>query len=75
MLEQLGRWVVLLGLALVVAGAALWLFGRLAPSGRLLPGDLVVRRPGMTIYLPLATSIVVSVVLTALLWLVSWLRR
>ncbi len=75
MFEQMGRWMVVAGIALALMGAALWLFGRLAPSGRLLPGDIVIQRPGLTVYLPLATSIVVSVALTALLWLASHLRR
>jgi hypothetical protein len=38
-----------------------------------LPGDFVVKRPGFTLYAPLATSIVVSLVLTLLLTL--WSRR
>ncbi|MGD9497876.1 MAG: DUF2905 domain-containing protein [Armatimonadota bacterium] len=75
MLEQMGRLVIVVGVTLLVVGAVLVLVGRFAPSGRLLPGDIVIRRPGMVLYFPLATMIVVSVVLSALLWLISYLRR
>jgi hypothetical protein len=65
----MGRSLVILGLALVVAGllvsaGARWpIFGKL---GRL-PGDFTVDRPGFKFYFPLTTSILVSVVLTLLL--------
>lgn len=75
MFEQMGRWLVVVGIALALLGLAVWLFGRFAPSGRLLPGDIVIQRPNLTIYLPLATSVAVSLVLTALLWLAAHLRR
>lgn len=75
MFEQMGRWLVIAGIALALLGVALWLLGRFAPAGRLLPGDIVIQRPGLIVYLPLATSLAVSVVLTALLWLAAHLRR
>lgn len=75
MIEHLGRWLILVGIAIAVFGGILMLAGRLAPAGRLLPGDIVVRRPGFTLYLPLATCALASVVLTMAIWLVSLLRR
>lgn len=75
MIEQLGRVIVGLGVLLLIVGAVLILIGRFAPSGRLLPGDIVIRRDGFTFYFPLATMIVVSLVLSGLLWLVSYLRQ
>jgi hypothetical protein len=47
---------------LVLVGGALMLFGRIH-----LPGDFVVRRGGVTIYIPLATSLILSVALTLVL--------
>jgi len=63
---DLGRTLVVLGLALVALGLAL-AFG---PSwlGRL-PGDLRIERPGFAFYLPITTSILLSVLLSLLLWL------
>jgi len=75
MLEQIGRGVMVAGAVLLLVGAVLLLVGRFAPSGRLLPGDIVIRRPGFTLYFPVATMIVVGLVLSGLAWLVSYLRR
>jgi hypothetical protein len=58
----MGRLLVGAGLILVVAGLAIQLG---VPLGRL-PGDLVIRRGGTTIYLPIVTCLVVSVVLSIL---------
>lgn len=75
MIDQLGRVVVGIGLLLLVVGGLMILIGRFAPSGRLLPGDIVIRRDGFTLYFPLATMIVVSLVLSGILWLITYLRR
>ncbi|MEA3400707.1 MAG: DUF2905 domain-containing protein [Armatimonadota bacterium] len=75
MLEQLGRLLAGLGALILILGAVMILVGRFAPSGRLLPGDIVIRRPGFTLYFPLMTMIVVSLVLSGIMWLVMYLRR
>lgn len=75
MIGQMGRVVLLVGLMLVVVGLLMMLVARFAPSGRLLPGDIVIKRPGLEIYLPLATMIVVSLVLSGVLWLISQFRQ
>ena len=56
-----------LGGVLLLAGLALTAFGRLG-LGRL-PGDLVYRRGNFTFYFPIVTSILLSIVLSLLLWL------
>jgi hypothetical protein len=58
-----GKFLVVVGLAIAAIGAAIMLG---IPFGRL-PGDIVVRRGAFTFYLPLATSVVLSVLLTLLL--------
>jgi len=64
----MGRTLILLGGLLIVAG--LWvLYGPRFPWLGRLPGDVVVRKPGFTFYAPLATSLLASVVLSLLLWL------
>jgi Protein of unknown function (DUF2905) len=67
----LGKLLIVAGLALAGLGLLLLLAGRVPWLGRL-PGDILVRREGFTFYFPLTTSILVSVVLTLLVWL---LRR
>lgn len=70
-LGQLARGLIGVGVALALVGILL-LVGQRLGLGRL-PGDLLVKRPGFTFYVPLATSIVVSLLLTLLLNL--WARR
>ncbi len=74
-MAELGRLLVILGVALVVIGGLAMLLGRTGlPLGRL-PGDILYRGKNTTFYFPLATSIVVSVVLSAILFLISRLKR
>jgi hypothetical protein len=58
-----GRLLVFFGLLVTAAGLLVW-FG--VPIGRL-PGDILVRRGGVSFYIPITTSIIASVVLTVLL--------
>jgi Protein of unknown function (DUF2905) len=72
---ELGKLLVGLGAVISVAGVVLMLLGRThLPLGRL-PGDFLYRGKNTTVYFPLATSVVVSVVLSVLLYLVSRWRR
>ena len=64
----MGRALVIAGL--IIAGVGLLMMAGL-PIGRL-PGDIVIRRGSGTFYFPLATSILLSIILTLLLW---FLRR
>jgi hypothetical protein len=74
-MAEMGRLLVILGVALVVIGGIVMLMGRTGlPLGRL-PGDILYRGKNATFYFPLATSIVVSVVLSAILFLISRLKR
>jgi hypothetical protein len=74
-MADLGKILVLFGAILVVAGIAMMLLGRMNfPLGRL-PGDFLYRGKSTTVYFPLATSVVVSVVLSILLYVVSRWRR
>jgi Protein of unknown function (DUF2905) len=64
-----------LGLVIVAVGLALMLLGRTnLPIGRL-PGDILYRGKHTTFYFPLATSILVSVVLSLVLYLVGRIRH
>jgi len=74
-MAELGRLLVILGVLMVVIGGLVILLGRTGlPLGRL-PGDILYRGKNTTLYFPLATSIVVSVVLSAILFLISRLKR
>jgi len=72
---DLGKWLVLLGAIVVIAGLVLMLVGRSGlPIGRL-PGDIVYRGKNTTFYFPLATSILLSVVLSVVLWVIGRVKR
>jgi hypothetical protein len=72
---DLGKLLVFLGGTIVVVGLVLVLLGRTnLPIGRL-PGDVVYRGKNTTFYFPLATSIVISVVLSILLYVIGRLRK
>ncbi len=68
-LEQLGRILVVGGLVVVALGLLLLLGSRVPFLGRL-PGDLHWQRDGVSVYVPLATSLLLSVVLSVVLTLV-----
>lgn len=69
-MTEIGKLLIAFGLLLAVLGGVLLLAGRLPWIGRL-PGDIHVQRGNWTFYFPLATSIVVSVVLTLVFWLIG----
>jgi hypothetical protein len=73
--RDFGRVLLLLGLALAAVGAFLYFSGRLPFRLGRLPGDIVHRGEHSTFYFPITTSILVSVVLSFLLWLLSQFRR
>ncbi len=66
-LAPIGRMVMVLGVVLVLVGAFITVLGR----GIRVPGDIVITRDTHVIYIPLATSIILSVLLTLVLSLVA----
>jgi hypothetical protein len=74
-MPDLGRTLIFLGLLLVIVGAVILGFNRFnLPLGRL-PGDFNWRGRGWSVSFPLATSILISVLLTVLLWAIGRFRR
>ncbi|HEX3470735.1 MAG TPA: DUF2905 domain-containing protein [Silvibacterium sp.] len=71
----IARLLVKLGIILIVAGGLVYLLGRLGISLGSMPGDLTWRRKNVTIFFPLGTSILLSVLLTLLFYLFSRFRR
>jgi hypothetical protein len=73
-MDVVGRALVIAGAVIVVIGLALTFADKVPFVGRL-PGDITLRGDGWTVYAPIATSIVVSLVLTVGLSLFAWLAR
>jgi hypothetical protein len=74
-MNDLGRLLVGLGLVLLVAGGLLLLLGRTGfPLGKL-PGDISYRGKNVNVYFPLGTSVLLSVLLSVVFYILSRFRR
>ena len=73
MVQSIGRLLLVFGLVLTVVGASLMLAGRLG-MGRL-PGDLSFGGRNWRVYVPLGTCIVLSIILTIVMWIVLRMKR
>ncbi|MGE5054254.1 MAG: DUF2905 domain-containing protein [Acidobacteriota bacterium] len=74
-MTDFGKLLIVLGVILLVAGVVLVLLGRTnLPIGRL-PGDILYRGKNTTFYFPLATSIVLSILLSLILYAIGRWRR
>lgn len=67
-MAELGKIIVLFGLILVGIGFLLWFGPKIPWLGRL-PGDIAIERENFRFYFPLATCILISLILTLLVWL------
>ncbi|HEX9112237.1 MAG TPA: DUF2905 domain-containing protein [Terriglobales bacterium] len=72
---EIGKILVGMGIVLMVVGGAIILLGRAGLLLGRLPGDFLYRGKNATFYFPLATSILVSVVLSLLFFLIGRLKR
>lgn len=69
-MKDMGKWVMIGGGILLVAGFVLWLGGdKFKWLGRL-PGDIRIKRPGFSFYMPITTMILLSIVLSFVLWII-----
>ena len=68
-----GKMLVVIGLLVAVAGVVVWGLGRAGFRG--LPGDVRYEGSSVRVYFPIVTCIVLSIILTALMWLWQWLGR
>jgi len=66
-IQQIGKFLIIIGIIIIGIGAALLLSGKIPFIGRL-PGDILVQKKNFTFYFPLATSIALSLILTLLFW-------
>jgi hypothetical protein len=71
--QQVGKWLILMGITIVLAGGLVMILGRAGLFK--LPGDLEFGGKNWRIYLPIASCIIISIALTAILWLINYFRR
>lgn len=70
---EIGKILILFGAVLIVMGLLLILFQKTSFLGRL-PGDVLIKRGNFTFYFPLATSIILSIIISLVLYLISKFR-
>ncbi|MBJ6727684.1 DUF2905 domain-containing protein [Geomesophilobacter sediminis] len=64
----MGKSLIIMGLLIALIGVVITFAGKIPWLGRL-PGDIYIKKENFTFYFPLATSIIVSVILSFILWL------
>jgi hypothetical protein len=64
--EAMGKWLMIVGGALLLLGGLVWLLSKIPFLGHL-PGDIRIEKPGFTCLIPLVSSIILSILLTIIL--------
>jgi hypothetical protein len=71
--QQIGKWLIITGLIITLLGVLFVLLGRVGLFK--LPGDLQLGSKNWRIYIPVASCVIISVILTLILWLINYFRR
>lgn len=72
-LQQIGKWLVLGGVIIVIFGGLIIILGKIGFFK--LPGDMEFGSKNCRIYIPIASCIIISIILTLILWLINYFRR
>ena len=70
---EIAKVMILIGVVLVLVGLIILVFPRLPFMGKL-PGDILIKKDNVTFYFPLATSIVISIIISLILFLINKFR-
>jgi len=71
--QQIGKWLIAIGITVAVMGGLMLVLGKLGLFK--LPGDLQFGGKNWRVYLPIASCIIISIVLTLILWLINYFRH
>ena len=69
-MQELGKTLFVIGLLIAAAGFYLWKIGGRLPFGKL-PGDIAIQKENFSFYFPLTTCVLISVILTLIMWLLK----
>lgn len=69
-IQYIGKFLIIFGIVITAVGSLLLLSGKVSWLGRL-PGDIIVEKKNFTFYFPLATSILLSILLTFIFWIIG----
>ncbi len=73
-MQVVGRTLVLFGIVMVALGALLMFSDKIPFLGKL-PGDINIKKENFQLYFPITTSVIISLVVSALLWMISYFNR
>jgi hypothetical protein len=71
--QQIGKWLIITGIVIALFGVLVIVLGRIGLFR--LPGDLEFGSKNWRIYFPIASCIVISIILTLIMWLINYFRR
>lgn len=71
--QQVGKFLILTGILIALVGVALMILGRIGLFK--LPGDFIFSGKNWKVYFPVATSIIISIILTIIIWLINYFRK
>ena len=72
-MAEIPRWLIIIGIVLIAVGLLWQVGGRFLPNGRL-PGDFLFKGENTTVYIPIMTSIIISVVLSLIFLIIGRFR-
>ncbi len=72
--QSLGKVLIIAGLIIVAIGVAFHFSDKISFLGKL-PGDIKIERENFSFYFPLGTGILLSIILTAIIWIISLIGR
>jgi cobalamin synthase len=70
-MQSIGKYLIVFGAVILVAGIILTFFPRLNFFGKL-PGDISIKKENYSVYFPIVTSIVISILLTLIFWIINY---
>jgi len=71
--QQFGKWLIFAGITIALLGAIAMILGRIGLFK--LPGDFEFGSKNWRLYIPIASCIIISIILTIILWLINYFRR
>lgn len=74
MIQEFAKIIISLGIILIFVGSLLWLFGKLPFIGKL-PGDIYIKKENFSFYAPIATMLLISVILSLIFTIISNLKK
>lgn len=73
-MQQIGKYVIITGVVIVIIGVIIYFAGNKLQWFGNLPGDIKVKRENFSLYAPITSMILISVILSFMLWLISKIK-